>query len=82
MQYLLLCQSLTYAQRAAKLLERKGITASVVKAPKEAAVHGCSYCVRVSDRVKDSALQLLEAAALTPERVFHISNGTLSEVTL
>ncbi len=32
-QYLLMCRSLTYAQKSVKLLERSGITAAVVKAP-------------------------------------------------
>ena len=33
-QYLLMCRSLTYAQKSVKLLERSGITAAVVKAPR------------------------------------------------
>ena len=32
-QYLLMCRSLTYAQKSVKLLERSGITVAVVKAP-------------------------------------------------
>ena len=33
MQYLIMCRSMTYAQRSAALLERSGISAKVVKAP-------------------------------------------------
>ena len=33
MKYLIMCKSLTNAQRAALLLERRGIGAAVVKAP-------------------------------------------------
>ena len=33
MQYLIMCRSLTSAQKSAALLERKGISASVIKAP-------------------------------------------------
>ena len=43
MQYLIMCRSLTWAQRSAALLERGGITASVVKAPQGLSPSGCAY---------------------------------------
>jgi hypothetical protein len=45
MQYLIMCRSLTYAQRSAVLLEHNGITASVVKAPQGLSASGCGYAV-------------------------------------
>ena len=78
--YLLLCRSLTYAQRSEKLLERKGITATITKAPREAAVNGCSYCVRIQARQKDAAVDLLRTAGLAPERMFLLDNGRVAEV--
>ena len=42
-QYLLMCRSLTYAQKSVKLLERSGITAAVVKAPQGLSSSGCGY---------------------------------------
>ena len=33
MRYLIMCRSLTYAQRAARVLERAGIGAGIIKAP-------------------------------------------------
>ena len=44
-QYLLMCRSLTYAQKSVKLLERSGITAAVVKAPPGLSRSGCGYAV-------------------------------------
>ena len=45
-QYLLMCRSLTYAQKSVKLLERSGITAAVVKAPQGLSSSGCGYAVK------------------------------------
>lgn len=78
--YLLLCRSLTYAQRSGKLLERKGITATVTKAPRETAKNGCSYCLRIPDRHREKALVLLESAGLAPERIFRLDEGRITEV--
>ena len=45
MHVIILCRSLTQAQRAARLLERAGIFASVTKAPQNASTRGCTYGV-------------------------------------
>ena len=42
---LILCRSLTYAQRSSRVLERAGITAVVRKAPLCVSKTGCTYCV-------------------------------------
>ena len=44
-QYLIMCRSLTNAQKSVKLLERSGIFGSVVKAPGELSGKGCGYAV-------------------------------------
>lgn len=82
MYYLLLCRSLTYAQRAEKLLGRKGLSAAIIKAPKEAAVNGCSYCVRIPERHKARALAILEGGDLMPQRVYEQSDGIITEVSV
>ena len=43
---LILCRSLTYAQRSSRVLERAGITAVVRKAPLSVSKTGCTYCVK------------------------------------
>jgi rhodanese-related sulfurtransferase len=48
MRYLIMCRSQTYAQRAARLLERSGITATVSRAPQGLGASGCAWCVKVS----------------------------------
>ena len=71
MQYsLILCRSLTYAQRAAKTLERAGVTATVRKAPQGLTDRGCTYCVRLRANRIGAALALLEQRGMEHGRVF------------
>ena len=81
LQYLLLCRSLTYAQRASRALERIGITAIITKAPKSVTGQGCNYCVRVPEKNLVKALATLREAGLGPSRIFMVSHdGSVSEV--
>ena len=54
MQYLIMCRSLTWAQRSAALLERGGITASVVKAPQGLSTSGCGYAISIYRRFEEA----------------------------
>ena len=67
--YLLMCRSLTYCQRAANALERAGVTATVYKAPKSASPEGCTYGVRISEKKLAAALKVLNQKGLAPTRV-------------
>lgn len=75
LHYLIMCRSLTYAQRASSALERAGITAGVSRAPLELTSGGCGYCVRVSERRFHQALRVLETAALPHGRMYHEQPG-------
>lgn len=48
---LIMCRSLTYAQRSSQVLERAGITATVLKAPQSVSKTGCTYCVNFMNPV-------------------------------
>ena len=68
--YLILCRSLTYAQRTAYALERVGITAPIQRAPSAIAEEGCSHAVRVSEYQLKKALSALARANMMPSRIF------------
>jgi hypothetical protein len=68
-QYLLMCRSLTYAQRSARLLERAGITATVTRAPRTVSDQGCGYSVLISAKQGKRAMELLSEGELMPRRV-------------
>lgn len=59
MSYLIMCRSLTYAQRVANTLERAGIPARILRSPAEISPRGCSYSVRVGERNLSRTLTVL-----------------------
>ena len=69
MKYLILCKSLTNAQRAALVLERHGIGATVVKAPQHLRANGCGYAVSLYRRLGE-AVSLLKSAGLLTGKVY------------
>ena len=64
MMYLIMCRSLTYAQRVSNALERAGIPARVLRSPGEISPTGCSYSVRIAARNLARALTVLNGARL------------------
>ena len=81
--YLIVCRSLTYAQRTARVLERAGISGSIMRAPKLISGEGCSHCVKVAERWLAPALKVLNREGLGPKRVFlQNEEGSYSEVTV
>jgi hypothetical protein len=68
--YLISCRSLTYAQRAVRVLERAGITASAVRTPQSVAAGGCGYCVSVSYKYGVRAAALLREEKLLHGRIY------------
>ena len=61
--YLIMCRSLTNAQRSMRLLEQKGIVAAVIRAPQELRKSGCGYALRLY-RHFDEAVSILRKADL------------------
>ena len=79
--YLILCRSLTYAQRTATALERAGITARILRTPKSVSGEGCSHSVRVTERDLSDALDVLRRTGLEPKHIFvRAQNGEYQEV--
>ena len=80
---LIVCRSLTYAQRTASALERAGITAHIMRSPKSIAGEGCSHSVKVSQRNLPDALRILHRTELDPRRVYITAgDGSYKEVQL
>ena len=80
--YLIMCRSLTYAQRTVRVLERGGISGHMMRAPKMITKEGCTYCVKISEQKLTDALKLLHREGIYPKQVFlQSSEGSYSEVT-
>lgn len=80
MLYLIMCKSMTYAQRAARLLERSGITTAVIRAPQSLGKNGCAYAVTVRRRW-EQAVEVLRRNQQPFGKVFRKGeDGSYTEV--
>lgn len=84
MSYLLLmCRSLTYAQRTARVLEHVGVSGYIQKSPQKASSRGCGYCVKIREYNLPAAKRALEAEGLLPERILLLEEeGSFREVAV
>ena len=77
---IIMCRSLTYAQKTQRLLESRNITARITKAPQGVTPEGCSYGVKVGCGDRSRALSLMSEAGIKAGRVYFIdSKGKASE---
>lgn len=79
-RYIIMCRSLTYAQRAAAALTRAGITAPIFRAPQELTDMGCGYCLGIQGHRFQTALRVLDAGAVPYGRLFRDDGGVFTEV--
>jgi hypothetical protein len=81
--YLIICRSLTYAQRTARVLERAGITAIVMRPPMELSDEGCMYCVKVSEKRMPAALIALNNANMSSGKIYMLNHdGSSREIAV
>lgn len=59
---LLTCRSMTQAQRAQRLLERRGIVSTMIKTPVYLTKSGCGYALLLRRHSREAVLLLREAA--------------------
>jgi len=77
----IMCRSISYAQRGERLLERSNISASIVKAPQSVTSEGCSYGLRVGEKNKGKAIVILKNSGIRIGRIFKLeSDGSFVEV--
>lgn len=60
LHYLIMCRSLTYAQRMIQSFERAGLRAGLTRSPMSMSPAGCSYSVRIAQRDLARALMLIQ----------------------
>ncbi len=79
-QYWISFRSLTYAQRASRVLERKGVTATIVRLPQGVSKKGCGYAVIQRGSYRE-AIRILEELRLPWGQIFARSeSGEFREV--
>ena len=79
-RYLILCKSLTHAQRSARLLERAGITATVVKSESGLSTKGCRYAVQLARHFDEAVRILRDSDMLAGKLFFQREDGVYEEI--
>ena len=82
MQYLIMCPTLTWAQRTQRTLERAGLSASVVKAPQCLSARGCGYAVSIRRREKEAAALLKDSGYISGKIYVREDGGEYTEAKL
>ncbi len=77
---LIMCRSMTHAQRSQRLLERNGVLSSLVKAPVGLTRSGCGYALILHRHAKES-VRILRDAGLLSGKIYRKSNDSWVEVS-
>ena len=80
--YLIVCRSVTQAQRAGYLLSAAGITNRIFRSPVGLTERGCSYSVRIGEPYLARAMEILRQNSLQPVKRFLHRDGQYFEVAL
>ncbi len=79
MHYLIIIRSLTYAQRAAKALERAGIMSYLVRPPIELSGKGCSHALKIRADNYEKAEKVLRDGGFEYGAVYRIDRSGKAE---
>ncbi len=80
--YLIICRSVTYAQRAQKALEEAGIRSRMLRSPKGLTERGCAYALQVKPSLFSKALTCLYEKNIKPYRAFAYDGKSYTEVRM
>ncbi len=77
---LIVCRSVTYAQRMARALEKRGFSANMVRLPAGLPGIGCGYGVKIPGSQIAQALVSVKELGFPASRVFcEFQNGQMEE---
>ena len=81
-KYVVMCRSITSAQRCARLLEKNLIRAVVIRAPRALTETGCAYAIVIGKKFKE-AVELLQKNDMPFGKIYEMDGeGEYREVSL
>ena len=81
--YFITVRSVTYGQRAERVLRKGGLRCSLQRTPRWMEEQGCGYCLRLRTEDIMPAVRLLRASQVPFRRVYvQGSSGEIEEVQL
>ena len=82
-EWMITFRSVTFAQRAERILRSRQILCRLQRTPKYLTERGCGYCLRLSQADVDVAVGLLRREKLQFEKLYAVhENGTTEEQIL
>ena len=79
-EILIVCRSITYAQRASRAIGRVGVSHQILRLPAGVVNSGCGYAVRVRSSHLHAALHAMAQEGMQPSALFVWENGAYREV--
>ena len=81
--YFITFRSVTFAQRAEKLLNQRGYRPNLLRTPRWMEEQGCGYCLAVKCRELNTAIELLKKNGVPFRKAYRKTDGeALEEVAL
>lgn len=74
-QYYVNFRSVTTGQKAIQILQKAGITARLLRTPKDMAKEGCGYSVRVNEQTYTVAVGVLRSSGVAYSKVFRVDSA-------
>ncbi len=81
-RYYLTCRSLTYAQKASRVLDRMRIHNKIARTLQGMSSEGCGYALTIHRDDLARTIAALRENNLMPKRVFAVGDGTVEEVPM
>ena len=80
---LIICRSVTYAQRAQNILQRRGYTATLVRPSVEIVGGSCGYAIKIAEKYLTDAVYALRSNGINPVRTVIVQrDGRVHEVRI
>lgn len=79
-EYLLICRSITFAQRASRAIYRAGVGNQILRTPVGLVKTGCSYAVKIWEPYLERALWAMEREHMHPVALFKFDGSEYAEV--
>ena len=78
-EWLITFRSVTFAQRAERVLQHEYIFCQLQRTPKLLTVRGCGYCLRLPEKDVQSAVEILRREQIPYGKVYALKDGGIPE---
>ena len=73
--WLITFRSVTFAQKAERMLQKAGIDCTMQRTPKELSQRGCGYCLRIQAKDAMAAVELVQEHGVSYGKIYALTEG-------